>query len=118
MLAQNLDNIRGKAGVSNQLNLEGIQEKAGLRGIPNNLGEVISNTLPWIFGIAGFLLLIYMVTGGLQLMTSRGDPKAVAAAQAKITNALLGFVIVLISAGLVVLLGRILNINVFSGIFK
>ena len=102
MLAQNLDNI---------------QSRAGLGGVPRDVGGVISNAIPYVFGISGFLLLIYMISGGLQLMTSRGDPKAVQTAQGKITNALLGFVIVLVSAGLVVLLGRILGIDVFSGIF-
>lgn len=98
-------------------NLDFIQSRAGLGKIPNDVGGIIGNALPWAFGISGFLLLIYMVSGGLQLMTSRGDPKAIQSAQAKITNALLGFVIVLVSAGLVVLLGRILKIDVFSNLF-
>jgi hypothetical protein len=50
-------------------------------------------------------------------MMSRGDPKAVAAAQAKITSALIGFVIVLLSAGIVVMLGAILKVPIFSNIF-
>lgn len=86
---------------------------------PNSttVGAIISGVLPYVFGAVGLLLLVYFVLGGLQLMTSRGDPKAVSAAQAKITNALIGFVIVLISAGVVVLFGRILGVEVFSNIF-
>ncbi len=100
-----------------QLNLNAIQNSAGLGGVPSDLGGIITNAIPWAFGISGFLLLIYMVSGGLQLMTSQGDPKAMQAAQAKITNALLGFVIVLTSAGIVVLLGTLLKINVFTNLF-
>ena len=99
------------------LDLKDINTRAGLGKAPEDVGGLITNVLPYAFGIAGFLLLIYMVSGGLQLMTSRGDPKAVASAQAKITSALIGFVIILLSAGLVVLLGRLLGVDVFSDIF-
>lgn len=94
-----------------------IQQGAGLKNVPDNVGPLIEKALPYVFGIVGFLLLIFMVLGGLQLMTSRGDPKAVAAAQAKITNALIGFVVVLLSAGIVIILGKVLNIPAFSNIF-
>lgn len=94
-------------------NLEQIQSQAGINA-PDNIGPLITNVVPYIFGIAGFLLLIYLVLGGLQLMLSRGDPKAVAAAQAKITNALIGFVIVLLSAGIVIILGKILNVPILN----
>lgn len=100
-LAQNLDQIQSSAGIT----------------APDNVGPLISKVLPYIFGIVGILLLIYLVLGGLQLMLSRGDPKAIAAAQAKITSALIGFVIVLLSAGIVIILGKLLNVTVFSQIF-
>jgi hypothetical protein len=101
MLAQNLEEIQSGAGIT----------------APDNIGPLISNVIPYIFGIAGFLLLIYLVLGGFQLMTSQGEPKAIAGAQAKITNALIGFVVILISAGVVVILGRLLKVDVFSNIF-
>lgn len=87
---------------------------------PNNttVGEVVSAVLPYIFGAVGLLLLVYLALGGLQLMTSRGDPKAVAAAQAKITNALIGFIIVIVAAAIVLLLGNLLRINIFTGLIK
>jgi len=58
------------------------------------------------------------VAGGLQMMLSRGDPKAIQSAQGKITNALLGFVIVFVSYWLVKLLGQIFGIEIFGDIFK
>ena len=83
-----------------------------------NIGEIISKILPYIFGIAAILLLIYLVTAGLSMMLSRGDPKAMQAAQAKITNALIGFVIVFFAFTLVALVGKVLGINAFGYIFK
>lgn len=100
-----------------QVNFDQIQRNAGLE-TPNSLGEIIANILPYAFGISGFLLLIYMVTGGLQIMTSQGDPKGIAAGQAKITSAVIGFVIVLVSAGLVTLIGNLLGISIFGELFN
>jgi len=81
------------------------------------LGGIIGALLPYIFGIAGLLLLLYLIFGGFSLLTSGGDPKAVQAAKEKITFALIGFVIVFVSFWLVQIIGRILNINAIIQIF-
>jgi len=78
----------------------------------------ITIILTYVFPLAGILLLVYLVAGGLQMMLSRGDPKAIQSAQGKITNALLGFVIVFVSYWLVKLLGQIFGIEIFGDIFK
>ncbi len=78
----------------------------------------ITIILTYIFPIAGMLLLFYLVTGGLQMMLSRGDPKAIQAAQGKITNAILGIVIMAAAFAIVGLIGRLLGIEVFGLIFK
>lgn len=102
LLAQKLDQIQSEAKIN----------------APADVGTLITNILLYIFSVAGILLLIYLIYGGLQLMISRGDPKGVAAAQAKITSALIGFVIVLISAILVRLIGQIFGITAFSQTFR
>lgn len=85
---------------------------------PNlTVGGIISKLLPYIFGAASILLLIYLVTAGISIMLSRGDPKAMQVGQAKITNALIGFVIVFFAFALVSILGNILGIDVFGDIF-
>jgi hypothetical protein len=94
-------------------------QSAGLPGntIPVTLGAVIQKILPFVFYGAAIALLIYMVSGGLQLMTSRGDPKGIAAAQSKITNALIGFVIIVFSVAIVLVLGKVFGITIFENIF-
>jgi hypothetical protein len=52
-----------------------------------NIGDVVSAVLPYLFAGAGLILLLYLIFGGLSLMLSRGDPKAVQAAKDKITTA-------------------------------
>jgi hypothetical protein len=80
--------------------------------------RVITYALPYVFGAAAILLLVYLVSAGLSMMLSRGDPKAMQAAQAKITNALIGFVIVFFAFALVSIIGNVLGISVFGNIFK
>lgn len=105
LIAQNLDNI----------------ESTGLSGFKGgkNIGDFINNSkiLDYVFAAAGIALLIYLISGGLQMMTSQGDPKALQAAQGKITSALLGFVIVIIAYTLVALIGQILGIGAITSIF-
>ncbi|MEK7471017.1 MAG: hypothetical protein AAB622_03410, partial [Patescibacteria group bacterium] len=64
----------------------------------------------------GILLLIYLVLGGFQLMTSRGDPKGVAGAWSKITYAFIGFIIVALSFVLTRFIGQIFGLNVFENV--
>lgn len=99
------------------LNLDAIESK-GLPGIGvKNIGDVITTTLPYIYMMAAVALLIFLVSGGLQLMTAKGDPKAIQGAQGKITNALLGFIIVIVSIVIVRFIGELLGINIFSTLF-
>jgi hypothetical protein len=104
-LAQNFDQI--------------IQKGLGTGGITlaTKPGVIIQNNLKYVFYGAAIALLIYLVMGGLQLMTSRGDPKAIQGAQAKITNALIGFFIVIFSAILVSVIGKMFGIGIFNTIF-
>lgn len=80
---------------------------------------IVSNILPYVFGAAGLALLVYMIFGGLQYMLSRGDPKAMQSAQAKITNALIGFLIIILAFTITQLVAQILGINntIFGSIF-
>lgn len=83
------------------------------------IGYILSyGVLPYVFGIVGIALLIYLVLGGFQLMFSRGDPKAAEGAKGKITNAIIGFVIVVFAYFLTQILGDMLGIGVFKDIFK
>ena len=95
-----------------QLDLNQIQNNAfPSNNIPNSVGKFIGNILPYIFGAAAIALLIYLILGGFQLMTSQGDPKAAQGAQAKITNAVIGFIIVIFAYVIIRLLGTVLGLT-------
>lgn len=88
-----------------------------LGGLPRDPGAVLSTIIPYLFVIAGLVLLLYLVWGGFAWMTSGGDPKALESAKAKITNAVVGFIILFASYWLVQLLGMALGIGQFGTIF-
>lgn len=96
------------------INLEEIQGKAipefTFSGQPD-LGVLIGNLIPYFLTFAGILLLLYLLFGGLQLMLSRGDPKAMQDAKGKISNALVGFLIVFAAYWIVQLLGEVLGLQ-------
>jgi hypothetical protein len=81
-------------------------------------GEIITRFLPYIFVVAGLILLLYLVFGGLSLLTSGGDPKAVQVAKGRITTALIGFIIVFVAYWIVQALGIILGISQVGTLFQ
>lgn len=109
--------------LAQNLNLEEIQGSAFPKApklSETTPGSIIGTILPYIFGAAAIALLIYLVVGGFQLMTSRGDPKAAQSAQAKITNAIVGFVIIIIAFFIVQLFGQIFGLQsntIFKNLF-
>ena len=83
-----------------------------LPGGAGNIAKIIDLILPYVFIIAGLLLLFYLIAGGFQMMTSPGEEKAVAAAKAKITSALIGFLLLFVSYWIVQAIQYILGFKV------
>lgn len=102
----------------NAINFDQINKAIGLNQNLNTLGGIISAVIPYLFGIAGFLLLLYLIFGGFSYMLSGGDPKATESAKQKITNAVIGFVIIFVAYWLVQILGIILGVKQFGEIFR
>jgi len=75
------------------------------------IGDIISTALNYVFTIAGILLLIYLVISGFKMFTSGGDQKKAAEAKASLTNAAIGFVIVLVAFWIVQLSGIVFGLG-------
>ncbi len=82
------------------------------------IGDIISKILPYIFTISGIVLLVYLIFGGFQLMTSGGDPKAAGSAKSHITNALVGFLIIFVAFWIVQIFSAVLGLKGITDIFK
>lgn len=81
------------------------------------IAGLLSALLPILFTFAGLLLLLYLLFGGISLMTSGGDPKSVASAKGKITNAFIGFILVFVAYWVVRLFGIIFQLGAITRIF-
>jgi hypothetical protein len=89
-----------------------------LAGNSVTVGSIISSVLNILFPIAGIVLLIILVFQGYRYMTSAGEPKIMASAQAGITYAVVGFLVIVASYMIASLFGYSLNIKQMVEIFK
>lgn len=75
------------------------------------IGDIINMVLPYVFVIAGLILLVMLILGGIELMTSAGNPDKVKAGSGRITHALIGFLIVFITYFVSQLVQVMLGVN-------
>jgi hypothetical protein len=79
-----------------------------------SIGEIISKTLPYIYGFAGIALLLTLILGGITLMTAAGNADKTKSGYGMITGAVIGFIIVFISFFLIQLLEVVLGVNILG----
>lgn len=102
--------------LAQNLNLPGGQTITGPlpAGRFTNLASLITNALPILFSIAGVILLLYLLWGGFDYLTSMGDPKKAESGRGKITNAIIGFIIIFAAYWLVQLVDYIFKLRVYT----
>ena len=102
-----------------QIDFDKLKSSLGRTSIkyPEDIGDIISTALKFVFPAAGILLLFYLIIGGFSLMSSGGDPKAMQGAKGKITSALIGFVIIFAAYWIVQIVGIILGLEDVRNIF-
>ncbi len=81
--------------------------------VAGQTGEIISFIIPFLFVAGGLLLFIYLIIGGFQMMVSAGNEKGLSEAKGKITNALIGFLLLFVSFWLTQIIGFVLGIKIF-----
>jgi hypothetical protein len=72
-------------------------EETGFKFEGKTIGDIIGGLLPYVYVLAGLILLLMLIAGGIGLMTSAGNPDKTKVAQGRITGAFIGFIIVFIS---------------------
>lgn len=73
--------------------------------------DIISRALTFIFPIAGLILFINLIWAGYQYLASQGDQKAMDSARGRITNSLLGFILLVVAVWITQAIARILKIQ-------
>lgn len=67
---------------------------------------ILAAIIELVMRFAGLIAAGYIIYGAIQYITSQGEPEALANAKNTIVNALIGFVIIVLSIGIVQFLGR------------
>lgn len=80
----------------------------------DTLADIINALVPYVFALAGLLLLLLLIWGGFDLLCSGGDPEKVKSAQSKITNALIGFIIIFAAYWILQILQVILGFKIWG----
>lgn len=75
------------------------------------VGTVLKNAISLLFIVGGIGVLIYFIWGALDWILSGGDKEKVASARKKITNAIIGLILLSLSYFIVGLVGDIVGYN-------
>lgn len=75
------------------------------------IGNLVTNIVGLLFIFAFLLTLLYLIMGGIQWITGGGDKAQLESARNKITNAIVGLIIVAASYAIMTLVGQFLGIN-------
>ncbi len=76
------------------------------------IGKLVSNIAGLLFIFAFFLTFMYLLLGGIQWLTSGGDKAQLEQARNKITNAMIGLIIVAAAYAIFTLIGQFLGIDI------
>lgn len=82
----------------------------GVAGI-NTLSDIVNILVQFLYPLAGMLLFVYLVWGGFDYLLSRGNPEKVKSGKAKITAALIGFILLVASYTIVRLIVHIFGLQ-------
>lgn len=79
-----------------------------------DIGGLFSRFIVLIYFVSAVFFLVQLAIGGLSWLNSGGDPKALEAARNRITNAVIGLVIVVAAFGITLIVTRALGVNIYS----
>ncbi len=97
-----------------QLPFPAVQDPPGFKFSNALVGTTVGNVIPYIFGAAGLASLVFIIWAGFQYLLSQGNPKQIEEARNKLTQAIVGFLIVFASYWLVQILEKVLGVKIVS----
>ena len=81
-----------------------------LQGI-TNLTDVVNIILTFVYPLAAAILLVILIWGGIDFLSSGGDPEKVKSGQGKISAGVFGFILLMLSFLISKLVGFIFGIG-------
>jgi hypothetical protein len=78
-------------------------------------GGIISTAMPYLFGLAGTILFVMIVWGGIEIMMGASSAKSAESGKNKITSAIIGFILLFASFWIGQIIQIIFGINIGLG---
>ena len=75
------------------------------------LADAMALAINIVLGIGISLTIVFLIIGGIQYITSKGDQKATIEARTSLTNAVIGFIVVVGAFTIKTILGNILGVT-------
>lgn len=94
---------------------EGLKKPTGFAA---DLGQVINSVLSFVLVIAALLVLMYLIMGGIEWITSGGDKGKTEGARNKITAAVIGLVVLAAAFAIFTLVVKFLGFSNTNDIFN
>lgn len=99
------------------LNIDNQYSITGTVGKFTNIGSILNEAVPFIFAFAGIGLLLMLLSAGFNFLTSAGDPKKLETGKQRLTNAIVGFLIIFVAYWAVQMAGMIFGIKEIQDTF-
>lgn len=79
-----------------------------------SLGGIISELLPYIFTIAGLVLLLMLIAGGFTMLSGATNSEAQEKGKRQITTAIVGFIIIFASYWIAQILQIVFKVEILG----
>lgn len=102
----------------------GSELSEGLRGFSNPRGtqagdiveeEIIERFIQIAVPLAVICVVVLVVYAAYMLMSSQGNPDKIKEGKEVLTNAIIGFLVILLSVAILLLIAQTLNLDIYSG---
>lgn len=80
----------------------------------HQLVDIFLRIITVLFSVAGIVTVILIIIGGIRMILSVGDPKAMQAARSSVTFAIIGLIIILLSVTIVLIVGKFLGVDLLN----
>ncbi|MBI4065057.1 hypothetical protein HY409_01680 [Candidatus Gottesmanbacteria bacterium] len=108
--------------LAQSIQLPGDNGPVPITGIPGfkygDVGSIVTGAIPFVIAFAGFGLLLMLIRAGYSFLTSAGDAKKLEEGKQRLTNAIVGFVVIFVAYWMVILIGKIFGVVEIQSIFK
>lgn len=94
------------------ITLPNYPNSVGFKFTNSTVGDIAFEAVGYVYVIAGLMLLIWLIWGGITMMTAADDQNKAAQGRGMVTNAAIGFVIIFVAYFVVQLVEVALGVKI------